>query len=141
MNTISIYCPPMLITRDGDGLKKTAAEPMVATITLQDTTLTIPIMIPPTLVKRKSMFQWMVDACTAFGADVEENVLTVDLPEEPTVFDVQTMTLTAKSITANGTLVLSNGQIGQVIIVFPDCKVDLFPLQAEAITALGSITF
>ncbi len=141
---VSIYCPPMRITRVDRKTKRTAAEPMIATIWLPsnpERQLTIRnVVIPETLVHRVSMFHWRVDQCTGSGLD-NGNQLTVTLDAEDVEFDLQDFQIVAKAVRGVGTLTLADGQVGSVDVMFPDCVTDLFSMVASSVTAEGLVTF
>jgi len=142
--TISIYCPPMAIYADGPGHKRTAAEPMVATVTFPGLgELVIPnVVIPPTEVVRVDPFRWRVDPCVGGGTDKAGNSISVFLPPEQVLFDLKKMTMVAQAITAFVGLMLANEEHWTGSVVFPDCPTDLLarPETAEAVTAVGTLT-
>ena len=142
--TISIYCPPMAIYADGPGHKRTAAEPMVATIKFPDLgELVIPnVVIPPTEVVRIRPWYWQVAPCVGVGEDKAGNSISVFLPAEQVLFDLRKMTMVAQAITAVVGLMLASDEHWTGYVVFPDCPTNLLarPETAEAVTAVGTLT-
>ena len=140
---LSLFCPPMPVSAVNLKLRRTAAEPMTATIDFADGTVLIiqNVIIPPTDVHRKSILHWQVDACVGEGKDLLGNRIEVHLPIEPVLFDLATFSMIAKAITAPVTLTLANGQVATGSVVFPDCHTNIMTGVAEAITAVGRVEF
>ena len=136
--SLSLQCPAMKLTRIGFGVQRTDAEPMLASFKFADgTTLQIPnVVIPPTNVHRVGLGHWSVDACIGQGGG-----MTVNLPKEPVVVDLLTLTVTAKAITATVQVALPDGSTGSGSVVFPDCVFDLLSSTAQSVTAEGTVTF
>ena len=120
----------------------TAAEPMTATITFADgSTVTIPnVVIPPTLVDLLMPAVWQVRPCVGATPDGVFPAVSVLLPPQRVEPDFAKLALMAKSITAPITYQDANGNRWQGTVTWPDSKVDLFPLQAEPVTATGEVT-
>ncbi len=144
---VSLYCPPMPVSVVNLRLRRTAAEPMTATIDFEDHTglLIQNVVIPPTDVHRKGLLHWEVDACVGIGGFVNNGVIgdyiTVELPAEPVLFDLHSFSMVAQAITAKVTLTLADGSVGVGTVLFPDCKTDLLTGIAEAVTAVGNVVF
>ncbi len=138
---VSIYAPAMLVRPLNRKLRRTAAEPMVATITFEDgSTLVIdPVTIPETDVHRLGLLHWQVDACSGMGTDDKGNSLVVNLPVEPVLFSLQDFAMVAQAIPATVTLTLDNGDVWSGEVVFPDCASNLITGVAESVTAEGTI--
>ena len=127
-------------------LRRTAEEPMVATIAMPDgsTVVIQPVTIPPTNVIRKrpfSFLQWEVAACVGSGGN-SDGSLVVKLPKEPVVLDLARMVMVAQAIDAPTELVLADGTTWRGSVRFPDCPTNgLFadPMIAEAVTAKGTL--
>jgi hypothetical protein len=140
---VSLYCPAMKVTRNGMGSATTAAEPMTAIVTFDDkSTLTLTeVVIPPTLVKRLHLLHWQVEACVGAGKLPDGTNIRVALPPEDVIFSLADMTMVAQAIDAQCRLELPGGKVGQGIVRFPDCKMDLLTGTAQAVTAVGSLEF
>ena len=139
---LSIYCPSMPVHSVNRKLRRTAAEPMVATITFEDgSTLAInPVTIPETDVHRLGLLHWQVDACIGSGNDGANNFISVSLPVEPVLFNLQDFTMVAQAIVADVLLLLANGVSWTGTVTFPDCPTDLMTGTAQAITATGQVS-
>ncbi len=143
--SISLACPEMQIAYVDSGHKRTAAEPMRATIFLPGETdpLIIPaVTIPPTTVVKQRFWRWLVDACVGQG-ETPEATLIVRLPPELTVWSWPDLTMVAVSIDAPTTLLLADGTRWEGSVTFPVCRISglLQSTQiAEAITAQGRVT-
>lgn len=140
MSSLTLYCPRMAINRVNGQLKRTAIEPMVAT--LGGVQLLRPVNIPETYVREPHPWNplyWLVDPCVGTG-----NGLTVSLPEEPSTWDFRLAKMIARSIVAaviyepdDLTMPTMHGTV-----TFPDCPIDDVLLQtcyAQVITAEGTI--
>lgn len=149
---IIFLCPPMPIYFEGVGLRKTAVEPMTMTANLSglpsppgvvDGNLSFLVRLPPTLVCRQMPLQWLVDACQGLGDDGYGNAIVIDLPPEPCNVDIEKAQFVARSFTWTGTLTLSDGRVGKIVVVQPDCPIRLFPLPllAAQVTAVGTVEF
>lgn len=137
--TVSLYCPPMKIAKVNGELRRTAAEPMTATIVLDDgTKYTIPdVTIPPTLVRKCGLLSWEVDPCV--GQDASE-IVVVKLPSEPVHFELEYLTMVAEAINAPLTFTLPSGDVWEGSVRFPDAPFNLLTQEAEAVTATGTLT-
>ncbi len=135
---VSLYCPPMPVNVVNFRLRRTAAEPMTATIDFYggEGLLIQNVVIPPTDVHRKGLLHWEVDPCVGEGEGIK-----VELPAEPVLFDLHSFSMVAQAITAKVTLTLADGSVGVGTVLFPDCKTDLLTGIAEAVTAVGSVVF
>lgn len=140
--TISLYCPTMPVHRYALSKAITAAEPMVATIAFDDgTTVTVPnVVIPPTTVDLVVPSVWKVRACVGATLVGAMPTVSVSLPPQTVDFDIGQFALVARSITAPVTYQDANGNRWAGTVTWPDSKVDLFPLQAEPVTAVGELT-
>jgi hypothetical protein len=131
---IVVACPPMLISEVNRKLRRTAAEPM--RVSLEDGTVYDDVTIPPTYVHKLHALYWMVDACTGLNA---AGTAEVDLPQEATVFRLADFTMVALSIVAKVRVAAKSGAVLTGTVTFPDCKLDLKTMTAEAVTATGEV--
>lgn len=123
--------------------RRTAVEDMRCTIQLKGETIVIPrVSIPATLVHKLGFLRWQVDPCVGYG-NSGGNTLEVQLPPELVTWSLRHMTMVAREIVALGTLVLASGDVGKVVVTFPDCKTNVWsnPMLAEEVTAVGTVTF
>ena len=140
---LSLACPPMPSYKVSGKLRRTAAEPMTATVTLEDgTIIVVPnVTIPQTDVDRAVLFppRWTVRACVGESALNRFPHLRVELPAEDCVFEWMAMTMVALPIDAAATFVDVDGSVWKGTVAFPICHVDVLtnPMQAEAVTATG----
>jgi hypothetical protein len=143
MATVSVFCPPMQIVAVDSGHKKTAAEPMVATIALPSKTIVIPnVVIPPTLVVKQRLWRWLVSACVGQGNTADASIV-VQLPPELTLWDWGALTMVAQPVVAPVTLLLADGSRWTGSVDFPACRISNILSSvniAEAITATGSLS-
>jgi len=134
----------MPVHRVSGELRRTAAEPMSGMLTFQDGSEVVlsNVTIPPTFVDRIALLHWRVRACVGASPTDVLPYLSVRLPPEDTMFDVQEMTMVALQITAGATYVHQDGSIWQGEVVFPDCRIDILanPMVAETVTAVGTLT-
>lgn len=139
---LSLYCPMMPVHRFALGKALTAAEPMTLTVTFDDgSTVTVPnVVIPPTLVDFVIPSVWRVRACVGATPPGDFPAVSVALPPQTVDFDIKRFALIARSIAAPITYQDANGNRWQGSVTWPDSKVDLFPLQAEPVTAVGEMT-
>lgn len=140
--TISLFCPAMPVRAINRKLRRTAVEPMIATITFDDgTTLIInPVTIPETDVNRLGLLHWQVDTCVGYGKDVNGNIIFVYLPVEPVLFSLQDFAMVAQAIPAAVTLTTARGDMWKGEVVFPKCASSLLTGIAESVTATGEIS-
>lgn len=142
--SLSLFCPEMQIHRDGPSHKRTASEPMRATIFLPGETdpLIIPeVTIPPTVVTKERFWRWLVAACVGQG-ETADATLIVRLPPELAVWSWPDWTMVAVSIDAPTVLLLADGTRWEGSVNFPPCRIShLFsdPNLAEPITAVGRL--
>lgn len=136
--SVKLYCPPMAIYGDGPSLKRTAAEPMKASLTFDNGLATTidNVIIPPTEVRRLHRLYWEVDACVGQGGGLQ-----VYLPKEAAVWRFSAMSMVALSIVAKTVLTMPDGSVWQGQVTFPDCRIEIAksPMIAEAITATGTL--
>lgn len=143
---VSLYCPPMEIYAVDGQHKRTAAEPMVATITWPSGAIRKirDIIIPPTIVDKQRLWRWVVEKCR--GANESETFVT-NLPEELTTLNWSSLfllkpTMTAQPIDAPTTLRLPDGSVWCGPVHWGPCTVRniLGPVQtADKITATGTL--
>ncbi len=143
--SIQFDCPQMAIRKVDGTHKRTAAEPMTATIWLPDSgrRIIIPnIVIPETVVKKIGWLYWLVDACIGKGSSTGGSV-TTELPPEQTTWSWSDFTMVARSIQARTSMILDDGSTWIGSVVFPDCRISnlLGSIQyAEPVIAKGVLT-
>jgi len=132
------------------GLRRTAEEPMVCTLTWPNGVVQriTNVDIPPTDVDRLGFGKWQVRKCV--GQDVAKQCV-VELPEEHVLLDETgapwQWTFDAQPIKAPITITvpdgwgLTMGSVGIGTVLFPLCKTNLFTGVAEEVHALGSVVF
>lgn len=138
---VSLYCPPMPVTRVGFRLRRTAAEPMQATISFQSQEGMIVnisrVVIPPTFVRWQNWLSWAVDACEGDGAENGYRLLD-KLPVEPVL--LEGFSMVAKAMDTDCTLWTPDGRVFRGSMHYPDCPTNIFTGIAPAVTAKGKLT-
>ncbi len=134
----------MKIRKVDGGHKRTAAEPMKATIRLPtgDFIIIRDVIIPETPVTKIRPWYWLVSTCTGQG-ETFEGKLTTNLPPEPTTWSWSDFTMVAQPIQAPTLLVLADGSQWSGLVTYPACKISgiLQSVQiAEAVVAVGLLT-
>ncbi len=133
----------MEIRKVDQGHKRTAAEPMKATIRLPsgDFIIIRDVIIPETPVTKIRPWYWLVSACTGQG-ETFEGKLTTNLPPEPTTWSFWDFTMVAQPIDSPTLLVLADGSRWTGSVTFPRCRISNIlgdPNLAEAVVATGTL--
>lgn len=121
---------------------------MLAAIRFEDGTLLSikDVVIPPTDVRKIGFLHWLVDACKGSGSarDFQGNFqsnIVVELPPEDVVWQWGKFGIVALAIDCPTRLILADdGSVWTGSVRFPDCKLSLTSMEAEAVTAAGTLT-
>ncbi len=140
--TITIDCPQMPVYRRGIGIFEAQELYASGSIVIDGKSTDFQLTFPKCNVYRTGFTTFMVDAVTAVGTLSDGSKISVDLPPEPVVR--RGFSRIAVAITATGTITTPDGKVGQIIVVFPDCRVSrtgIGSFMAEPIVAEGTVVF